>query len=68
MKWIVGLLFCFSVHAATDFEDGSLLLTAEEVRDTRALLGEMRYKAQEQQYEIQELKKQVEFYRTSRCL
>ena len=67
MKWIIALLFCFNVYAATDLEDGGMTLTAEEVAATRASFSEMQFKLMEQSGRIRELERAVEFYRTSRC-
>lgn len=67
MKWIIGLLFCFNVYAATDLEGGGIMLSPKEVTDTRALFAEIQWKMMEQQNKIQELEQQVEFYKTSRC-
>lgn len=59
-------LACVS-WAATDLEGGGINLTSEEVANTRALFSEMQWKMMEQGNRINELERQVEFYRTSRC-
>jgi len=68
MKWIV-IFFMFSVAtAATLDNNGNLLLSKEEVNNTRALYNELNRVIQYQQYRIEELEKAVQDVEKRKCL
>jgi hypothetical protein len=68
MKWIV-IFFMFSVAtAATLDNNGNLLLSREEVNNTRALYNELNRVIQYQQYRIEELEKGLLDVEKRKCL
>jgi len=68
MKWII-IFFMFSVAtAATLDNNGNLLLSKEEVDNTRALYNELNRVIQYQQYRIEELEKALQDVEKRKCL
>jgi hypothetical protein len=68
MKWIV-IFFMFSVAtAATLDNNGNLLLSKQEVDNTRELFNELNRVIQYQQYRIEELEKAVQDVEKRKCL
>jgi hypothetical protein len=68
MKWIV-IFFMFSVAtAATLDNNGNLLLSKEEVDNTRELFNELNRVIQYQQYRIEELEKALQDVEKRKCL
>jgi len=68
MKWIV-IFFMFSVaSAATLDNNGNLLLSKEEVDNTRGLFSELNRVIQYQQYRIEELEKALQDVEKRKCL
>jgi hypothetical protein len=68
MKWIV-IFFMFSVaSAATLDNNGNLLLSKQEVDNTRELFNELNRVIQYQQYRIEELEKAVQDVEKRKCL
>jgi hypothetical protein len=68
MKWIV-IFFMFSVaSAATLDNNGNLLLSKQEVDNTRELFNELNRVIQYQDYRIEELEKAVQDVEKRKCL
>jgi hypothetical protein len=68
MKWIV-IFFMFGVAtAATLDNNGNLLLSKQEVDNTRALYNELNRVIQYQEYRIEELEKAVQDVEKRKCL
>jgi hypothetical protein len=68
MKWIVLFLIASVATAATLDNNGNLLLSKEEVNNTRALYNELNRVIQYQQYRIEQLEKVVEDVEKRKCL
>lgn len=68
MKWLVILLLASVATAATLDDNGNLLLSKEEVNNTRALYNELNRVIQYQQYRIEQLEKAVEDVEKRKCL
>jgi hypothetical protein len=68
MKWIAILLLASVATAATLDDNGNLLLSKEEVNNTRALYNELNRIIQYQQYRIEELEKVVQDVEKRKCL
>jgi sensor histidine kinase YesM len=68
MKWIV-IFFMFSVAtAATLDNNGNLLLSKQEVENTRKLFNELNRVIQYQDHRIEELEKAVQDVEKRKCL
>jgi sensor histidine kinase YesM len=68
MKWIV-IFFMFSVAtAATLDNNGNLLLSKQEVENTRELFNELNRVIQYQDHRIEELEKAVQDVEKRKCL
>jgi sensor histidine kinase YesM len=68
MKWIV-IFFMFSVAtAATLDNNGNLLLSKQEVDNTRELFNELNRVIQYQDHRIEELEKAVQDVEKRKCL
>ena len=68
MKWIALFLIASVATAATLDDNGNLLLSKEEVNNTRALYNELNRVIQYQQYRIEQLEKVVEAVEKRKCL
>lgn len=68
MKWVVLFLIASVATAASLDDNGNLLLSKEEVNNTRALYNELNRIIQYQQYRIEQLEKAVEDVETRKCL
>jgi len=68
MKWIAIFLMFSVASAATLDNNGNLLLSKEEVDNTRALYNELNRVIQYQQYRIEELEKVVQDVEKRKCL
>lgn len=68
MKWVVLFLIAGVATAASLDDNGNLLLSKEEVNNTRALYNELNRVIQYQQYRIEQLEKAVEDVETRKCL
>jgi hypothetical protein len=68
MRWIAILLLASVATAATLDDNGNLLLSREEVNNTRALYNELNRVIQYQQYRIEELEKVVQDVEKRKCL
>jgi len=68
MKWIALFLIASVATAATLDDNGNLLLSKEEVNNTRALYNELNRIIQYQQYRIEELEKVVQDVEKRKCL
>jgi hypothetical protein len=68
MKWIAILLLASVATAATLDDNGNLLLSKEEVNNTRALYNELNRIIQYQQYRIEQLEKAVEDVEKRKCI
>ena len=68
MKWIALFLIASVATAATLDNNGNLLLSKEEVNNTRALYNELNRIIQYQQYRIEELEKVVQDVEKRKCL
>jgi hypothetical protein len=68
MKWIVLFLIASVATAASLDDNGNLLLSKEEVNNTRALYNELNRVIQYQQYRIEQLEKVVEDVEKRKCL
>jgi hypothetical protein len=68
MRWIVILLLASVATAATLDDNGNLLLSKEEVNNTRALYNELNRVIQYQQYRIEELEKGLLDVEKRKCL
>ncbi len=68
MKWVVLFLIAGVATAASLDDNGNLLLSKEEVNNTRALYNELNRIIQYQQYRIEQLEKAVEDVETRKCL
>jgi hypothetical protein len=68
MKWIAIFLIASVATAATLDDNGNLLLSKEEVNNTRALYNELNRVIQYQQYRIEELEKVVQDVEKRKCL
>jgi hypothetical protein len=68
MKWIV-IFFMFSVAtAATLDNNGNLLLSKQEVENTRELFNELNRVIQYQDHRIEELEKALQDVEKRKCL
>ncbi len=68
MKWIAIFLIASVATAATLDDNGNLLLSKEEVNNTRALYNELNRVIQYQQYRIEELEKGLQDVEKRKCL
>jgi hypothetical protein len=68
MKWIALFLIASVATAASLDDNGNLLLSKEEVNNTRALYNELNRVIQYQQYRIEELEKVVQDVEKRKCL
>jgi hypothetical protein len=68
MKWIALFLIVSVATAASLDDNGNLLLSKEEVNNTRALYNELNRVIQYQQYRIEELEKAVNDVEKRKCL
>lgn len=68
MKWIALFLIASVATAASLDDNGNLLLSKEEVNNTRALYNELNRVIQYQQYRIEELEKAVSDVEKRKCL
>jgi|LakMenE18May11ns_1017448.scaffolds.fasta_scaffold8380586_1 hypothetical protein len=68
MRWIAILLLASVATAATLDDNGNLLLSREEVNNTRALYNELNRVIQYQQYRIEELEKALQDVEKRKCL
>ena len=68
MKWVVLFLIASVATAASLDDNGNLLLSKEEVNNTRTLYNELNRIIQYQQYRIEQLEKAVEDVETRKCL
>lgn len=68
MKWIALFLIASVATAASLDDNGNLLLSKEEVNNTRALYNELNRIIQYQQYRIEELEKAVQDVEKRKCL
>ncbi len=68
MRWIAILLLASVATAATLDDNGNLLLSREEVNNTRALYNELNRVIQYQQYRIEELEKGLLDVEKRKCL
>jgi hypothetical protein len=68
MKWIALFLIASVATAASLDDNGNLLLSKEEVNNTRALYNELNRIIQYQQYRIEQLEKVVEDVEKRKCL
>ncbi len=71
MRYLVAAMlsfFCGFIWAATKDADGNLLLSAEEVAQTIALWNQANQLIEDKNHEIKQLKKELDFYKTSKCL
>jgi len=68
MKWVVLFLIAGIATAASLDDNGNLLLSKEEVNNTRALYNELNRVIQYQQYRIEQLEKAVEDVEKRKCL
>jgi hypothetical protein len=68
MKWIALFLIASVATAASLDDNGNLLLSKEEVNNTRALYNELNRVIQYQQYRIEQLEKVVEDVEKRKCL
>jgi hypothetical protein len=68
MKWIALFLIASVATAASLDDNGNLLLSKEEVNNTRALYNELNRIIQYQQYRIEELEKVVQDVEKRKCL
>lgn len=68
MKWIALFLIASVATAATLDDNGNLLLSKEEVNNTRALYNELNRVIQYQQYRIEELEKGLQDVEKRKCL
>jgi hypothetical protein len=68
MRLIAILLLASVATAATLDDNGNLLLSREEVNNTRALYNELNRVIQYQQYRIEELEKALQDVEKRKCL
>jgi hypothetical protein len=68
MRWIAIFLIASVATAATLDDNGNLLLSKEEVNNTRALYNELNRVIQYQQYRIEELEKGLLDVEKRKCL
>ncbi len=68
MKLVVLFLIAGVATAASLDDNGNLLLSKEEVNNTRALYNELNRVIQYQQYRIEQLEKAVEDVEKRKCL
>lgn len=68
MRWIAILLLASVATAATLDDNGNLILSKEEVNNTRALYNELNRVIQYQQYRIEQLEKAIEDVEKRKCL
>lgn len=68
MKWIALFLIASVATAATLDDNGNLLLSKEEVNNTRALYNELNRVIQYQDHRIEELEKAVQDVEKRKCL
>ena len=68
MKWIALFLIASVATAASLDDNGNLLLSKEEVNNTRALYNELNRIIHYQQYRIEELEKVVQDVEKRKCL
>ena len=68
MKWIALFLIASVATAASLDDNGNLLLSKEEVNNTRALYNDLNRIIQYQQYRIEELEKVVQDVEKRKCL
>lgn len=68
MKWVALFLIASVATAASLDDNGNLLLSKEEVNNTRALYNELNRVIQYQQYRIEELEKALTDVEKRKCL
>ncbi len=71
MKYLVAAILSFScgfMWAAIRDSDGNLLLSPDEVAQTIALWNQANQLIEDKNYEIKKLEKELEFYKSSKCL
>ncbi len=71
MKYLIAAILSFScgfMWAAIKDSDGNLLLSPEEVAHTIALWNQANQLIEDKNYEIKKLEKELEFYKSSKCL
>jgi hypothetical protein len=68
MRWIAILLLASVATAATLDDNGNLLLSREEVNNTRALYNELNRVIQYQDHRIEELEKALQDVEKRKCL
>ena len=68
MKWIAIFLMFSVATAATLDNNGNLLLSKQEVDNTRELFNELNRVIQYQDYRIEELEKAVQDVEKRKCL
>jgi sensor histidine kinase YesM len=68
MRWIVILLLASVATAATLDDNGNLLLSKQEVDNTRELFNELNRVIQYQDHRIEELEKAVQDVEKRKCL
>jgi hypothetical protein len=71
MKYLVAAILSFScgfMWAAIKDSDGNLLLSPDEVAQTIALWNQVNQLIDDKNDEIKKLQKELEFYKSSKCL
>jgi sensor histidine kinase YesM len=68
MRWIAILLLASVATAATLDNNGNLLLSKQEVENTRELFNELNRVIQYQDHRIEELEKAVQDVEKRKCL
>ncbi len=70
MRYFVAILIfvCGFLYAATEDSHGNLMLSPQEVQQTRDLFNSMNNEIMRQNVIIQELKKELEYMAATKCL
>ena len=71
MKYLVAAILSFScglMWAAIKDSDGNLLLSPDEVAQTIAFWNQVNQLIDDKNDEIKKLQKELEFYKSSKCL
>lgn len=71
MRYLVAAILsflCGFIYAATKDSDGNLILAPDEVAQTIALWNQMQQIIEIKNEEVKNLQKELEFYRTTKCL
>lgn len=71
MRYLVAAIlsfFCGFMYAATKDSDGNLILAPDEVAQTIALWNQVNQLIDDKNEEIKKLEKELNFYRTTKCL